>query len=143
MKCKQLLALLLCVLTFTMLTACTGAPTADDPSGTAPSTNGTLPTHVAVPTVPAPEPTPESVFIGSWSVEAETSIIRNMVFNEKGEVNASIEGDKTHTLGGTFSDDGTTITIKISDSSIVGPYTVEGDTITINGETETLVLTKN
>ena len=130
---KRLIALILCLLMLVAMTAC-GDNAAHDHNH-----NHTVPTMGEVETVPTAQEDTDSVFIGAWSVTAQTSPLDTLTFLESGTLRAQFDGS---TLGGVFFDDGAKVSLHISQKTIEGTYTVDGDTITITTADDVLVLKK-
>ena len=124
MNMKQLVAVLLCVLMLASFAACKTNDTQIPPA----------------PQIPVElQDATGSVFLGEWSVKATATKFDHMIFNQEGSVEAGIGANS---LGGVFTDDGTTLTITISGQVLSGTYKVEGNTITVTTANETLELTK-
>ena len=126
MNMKRFAAALLCVLMLASFAACKSNPTYNE-----------LPTP--------PENTIQledatgSVLLGDWTVEAVASRITEISFHQDGSV---VMVNNRNNLGGSFTDDGTTVAITISGQTLKGTYAVEGDKITITTDNDKLVLTK-
>lgn len=134
---KRILALACCALLMMTLSACGNEHNEHDGHN-----------HGHVPTIPpvydsyvAPEPQDAtgSIFLGTWNVSAQKSIITKLVCNQNGTLKIFFDGS---TLGGMFFDDGQTLTLHISQHVMSGPYVVNGDTITVTTKDDVLVLTK-
>lgn len=134
---KRSIALVLCLLMLVTMTACgnTSDPNHDHDHD---HTN-TVPTMGEVETVPQAQENKDSVFIGGWTVTAQVSPLDTLTFLESGTLRAQFDGS---TLGGVFFDDGTKLTLYISQKKLEGTYTVDGDTITVTTADDVLVLKK-
>lgn len=127
---KRLIAIALCMLMLTTLSACT--TTQDHNQSTDPSTG-----NVSV--VPETKDATGSVFIGTWNVSAKSSVMEKITFYENGTLRINFG---TSQLGGVFFDEDPTVSLYISQKLAKGTYTVDGDVITIITEDDVLVLTK-
>lgn len=127
-------ALTVCVL---MLCALTSG--CNDATNDGATTTTIDPLSITRPTVVLKDAT-GSVFVGTWNVTCEKGSITMLQFNENGSVVVTLTGG---TLGGTFTiDSDTHMTLHVSQSDMVTEYTVDGDTITLVSETDTMVLTR-
>lgn len=124
MKCSRIAALLLCALMLMTVTACK------------PNTNLT----------PTPAPAPpqaveatDSKLIGTWAVSGDDINFDTLTFFESGSVQCK---SGLTSIGGLFTDDGTTLTLTISQQTLAGTYTIDGNTVTFVTPDKTLVLTK-
>ncbi len=127
---KRLIAIALCVLILAALPACT--PTHDHDHGTVPPVgNSNL--------IPEAKDATGSIFLGTWNVSAKHSIIEKITYNQNGSLKIVFG---TSQLGGVFFDDGSKITMYISQQVIEGTYTVDNGVITITAKDDVLVLTK-
>lgn len=130
MTFRKIAALLLCALMLTT-TACSSKPVT--------SGNNSVPSMPSQTTRTVVNTT-TSVFLGSWNVQSQHMSIDTLTFLTEGTLRVTFDGES---LGGTFYDDGVSrIEIIISASTISGTYTVDGNTITIVTDNDTLVLTK-
>ncbi len=130
---KRLTALVLCLLMLVAATAC-GDTSAHDHDH-----DHDVPTMGNVDTVPQAQENKDSVFIGAWSVTAQVSPLDTLTFLESGTLRAEFDGS---VLGGVFFDDGAKLTLHISQKTLEGTYTVDGDTITVTTAADVLVLKK-
>ena len=130
---KRLIALILCLLMLVAATACGNTPPHTHEQG------NTVPTMGEVDTVPQAQEDKDSLFIGAWSVTAQVSPLDTLTFFEDGTLRAQFDGS---TLGGVFFDDGSKLTLYISQKTIEGTYTTDGDTVTVTTADDVLVLKK-
>ncbi len=134
----KIAALMLCVFMMTAaFCGCQPEPVEDTTPTTVPSDTATtvvtIPTHVRV------EAT-GSVFIGKWAVSSTGLNVTMLEFGEDGSVVVTMENSR---IGGGFLDeDGSKLTLNVASTARVFTYTVTGDVITLENDTETWTLTK-
>ena len=114
MKFTRILALVLCVLLLVAVPACKSKA---DPLPQRPTD-----------LEPALQDATNSVFVGTWRVSAKTSQITGLEFHADGSM---ITRQGSSQLGGSFVDDGSTITMTVSQNVSKGTYTVTDGVITI------------
>ncbi len=126
---KHFIALALCLLMLITATAC----------GDTHNHNHDVPPMGNVQTIPQAQDAKDSLFVGDWTVTAQVSPLDKLTFNENGTLRAYFDGS---TLGGVFFDDGTKLSLHISQKVIEGTYTVDGDTVTLTTADDVLVFKK-
>ncbi len=99
-----------------------------------------IPPVAQAPENPKEEVAEDCVFLGSWTVEAETMAVDSMTFSQDGSMELTVNGSLR---GGTFIVEDTQISLYSGDKDpVVGTYVVDGDTITITTDSDVIVLTK-
>ncbi len=131
---KRLIAIILCALMLAAMTACT--PT---PSHTHTHNHGDVPPRGELNLVPEAKDATGSIFLGTWNVSAKESIMEKITYQQNGTVQIFFG---TSQLGGVFFDDGSKVSMYISQQLLEGTYTVDNGVITIITEDDVLVLTK-
>ncbi len=122
MKYSRIAALLLCMLMLIVATAC--KPKIE---------------HIPTPAPPQAVEATDSVLIGTWAVSSGDINFDTLQFFENGTLQCK---NGLSSIGGLFTDDGTTLALTISQQTLAGTYTIDGNTVTLITPDKTLVLTK-